>query len=126
MGLKTTKVERVGEYEPEGLQHGGNVHIRCSNCNAILMDILISRPKEPQTWKVQASCPFCPPRPDGKPESSYPVDIKGGFHAGGYGKMIDEDQDIPSTSIDYNEYLDNEIIYFYMTKASEHAVPLYN
>lgn len=112
------------DKEKVGLSNGGHTYIRCSNCEAILMDIFqtMKNAVNPNTgkvfeWKIVASCPFCG-------DKSFPVDIQGTFHPGGYGKIKhdNEDDDIPSTIAEYEDFRDG-IYYFRCVKASPDAKP---
>jgi hypothetical protein len=107
------------EREPEGLKDGGHVYIVCSNCNAYLMDIWRTRPFENDVWKIRAKCPFCR-------DKSFAVDIKGGFHAGGYGtaKKDDEDDDVLSTRVETFDIIDDTFT-FTLIKATPDAKPIY-
>lgn len=113
MKLTISKAESV---KPEGLSDGGHVLVPCSNCNAILMDIWVTRPHEPQVWRIKANCPFCN-------DTSFQTEIKGGFHAGGYGKQINEDEDIPSTTVD-NFDVEGDVFHFHLLKAKD-GQPVY-
>jgi hypothetical protein len=93
--LKRHREEDLPEVIPEGLQNGGHLYPKCSNCAALLMDIFVTRPHEPEVWKVRAECPFCG-------DCSFTIEVKGGFHMGGYGtpREEDSDDDIPSTVVE--------------------------
>jgi hypothetical protein len=106
------------ERTPQGLVDGGHVYLSCRTCNAILVDLHITRPSEPEVWKVKATCPFCG-------DCSYEREVQGGFHSGGYGKPKEDnpDDDIPSTVIDdFQE--DGETVVFIVKKANEDAKPV--
>ncbi len=84
-----------------GLEDGGHVIIKCSNCDRGLLDIFITQPRaidpatnKPFVWNMKAKCCFCG-------DHSYVKEIKGKFHLSGYGqiKEDDESQDIPETFI---------------------------
>lgn len=125
-GLKLTKDE-PREVEPRGLEDGGHVIVRCSNCNAGLLDIWRTLPHavNPRTgkvfqWKVRANCPFCGDR-------SFVTEVEGVFHVGGYGevKHDNEDDDIPSTVIQGTDVNDRTGTYdFTLVKASHVAKPI--
>lgn len=68
-------------------------------------------------WKIVASCPFCG-------DKSFPVEIEGNFHAGGYGKVKrdNEDDDVPSTIHEFEDFKD-DTYYFRCLKASPDAKP---
>lgn len=104
------------DVELEGLQDGGHIYVKCSNCRAILMDIWRTRPHETETWKVKATCPFCG-------DESFETPIQGGFHFGGYGKMINETEDIPSTIVGKFD-IDGDTFQFEILKAKD-GQPLY-
>ncbi len=111
-------VEPPRGREPEGLTDGGHIYPACSNCRAILMDIFITRPHEKDVWKVKATCPFCG-------DASFAVEVKGGFHMGGYGviKPDNEDEDIASTVVDSHQIIGDTIV-FKIMKASANAKPI--
>lgn len=58
-----------------GLEDGGHVVVRCSNCNVPLLDIWVTRPQEEYEWNVMANCGHCG-------DHSWPVSFKGGWHYG--------------------------------------------
>jgi hypothetical protein len=83
MSIEITKISKV--REPKGLEDGGHVIIKCSSCKRPLVDIWCTRPdridprtNQPFLWKFVAHCCYC----GGK---SYPTEVKGGLHIGGYG-----------------------------------------
>ncbi len=96
---------------PQGLSDGGHVHPSCSNCDALLMDIWVTRPNDPFRWKVRCNCPFCG-------DDSFTVEVRGGFHYGGYGvtKDDDADADVPSTIVETFD-IDGETYVFKIKKA---------
>ncbi len=100
------------------LQDGGHVYVSCSNCDACLMDIWITRPNETEVWNVIAECPFCG-------DKSYMVEIHGGFHPGGYGQIKEDDpeDDVASTNIG-DVVTKGDTFHFKMMKASENAKPI--
>jgi len=112
-----------------GLKDGGHVYLRCSNCNAILMDCWRTQPDaiNPRTgkvftWKIRANCPWCG-------DQSFSTEVTGVIHIGGYGvpKEDNEDDDIPSTSIDPPDFdPDTNTFTFNVLKANEHAKPVRN
>lgn len=123
MQAKVDTGERVAEKV--GLVDGGHVYIRCSNCEAILMDIWRTSPdainpltKKPFLWKIRANCPFCG-------DHSFITEVAGLIHAGGYGSPVPDDPeaDIPSTCIDTQE-VSNDTLHFTIRKANEHAKPV--
>lgn len=101
-----------------GLKDGGHVLVECSNCRAILLDVWKTRPHEAETWRLKASCPFCG-------EDSFPVEVQGGFHVGGYGEIKgdDPDSDWPSTAVDSSEINGNTFL-FRVVKATPDAKPI--
>ena len=117
--LRRVKEVEVADKSPEGLKDGGHVYPSCSNCNAILMDIWRTRPHEPEVWKVRANCPFCG-------DKSFATEVQGGFHFGGFGliKQDDEDDDIPSTTVESWD-IQGDTFVFNIRKANEHAKPVY-
>ncbi len=105
------------ERKSGGLEDGGHVLLRCSNCDAILMDIWRTRPHEPDTWKVKATCPFCG-------DCSFVQEIQGGFHIGGYGEVKEDgSDDFPSTVIEEFTCEGDTFIYI-IRKAHPDAKPL--
>jgi len=75
-----------------GAKYGGNVLLRCSNCNKPLADILITHPNkkipgtnETFSWDVRAKCCYGCKRYDDSPEYSFIETITGLYHVGGYG-----------------------------------------
>lgn len=78
--LNTKKSE---PKEAEGLRDAGHVYLKCSNCQAYLMDFWRVRPHEPEVWKVKANCPFCD-EAGIKVGGSFITEIRGGFAPAGY------------------------------------------
>lgn len=117
--LKEARSEEVPEYVPEGLRNGGHVYPRCSNCQALLMDVFITRPHESDVWKIRAKCPWCG-------DHSFIETFKGGFHPGGYGspKEDDPNDDIPSTCVDHWD-VEGDVVVFTIMKANVDAKPVY-
>lgn len=112
----------VGRSEvrrPAGLTDGGHVYLSCSDCQALLMDLWVTRPHEDEAWLYSANCPWCG-------DKSFPVEVKGGIFPAGYGTPIpgDEDNVVPSTN-----YVDVEARggrwHFKVEKASDDARPVY-
>jgi hypothetical protein len=101
-----------------GMSDGGHTYLSCSNCNAILVDIWVTRPNQPIECKVQAKCAFCGDR-------SFVKLIKGGYYHGGYGriKTDDEDTDIPSTIVE-DVISENDVFVFHTKKATPNAKPI--
>lgn len=64
-------VDLPKEIDPS-IQDGGVVLFRCSDCRAKLMEIWRTRPNEPETYYLQAKCPYCG---DHSPVTA----VKGGF-----------------------------------------------
>lgn len=118
MSGKIIKEEVVPERIPEGLRDGGHTYINCSNCRAILLDVFVTRPHEPDVWKVKATCPFCG-------DESFIHEIQGGFHAGGFGviKPDNVDDDIPSTIVSDIEI--GDCIVYRTAKANPGSKPAY-
>lgn len=113
-------VEKSVAKEAVGLKDGGHVYVRCSNCEAILMDLWKTLPKNGEKeikWKVRANCPFCG-------DKSFVHDVEGVFHKGGYGKVKEDDpnDDFPSTVIESEECVDG-VFMFKILKANENAKP---
>lgn len=119
VNLKKVREEEVEAKSPEGLRDGGHILLSCSNCNAILADVWRTRPHERDIWKVRCTCPFCG-------DKSFSVEIQGGFHLGGYGKVKADsvDDDFASTVMD-NYDIQGDTFIFTMKKASENAKPIY-
>jgi hypothetical protein len=118
----------AGPKPKEGLRDGGHVYPRCTNCNAILMDLWVNRPHETDVWKVRCNCPFCDERPESASlGGSFTVEVKGGFASGGYGvrKVDDETDEIVSTIADSWE-LEGDTFVFKVIKANKNARPLYH
>ena len=49
--------------------------LNCANCNAPLVEIMVTRPDEDINFKMQADCPHCG-------DKSFIKTFKGGFHYG--------------------------------------------
>lgn len=123
---KLTKDE-PRERELRGLEDGGHVIVRCSNCNAALLDVWKTMPNavnkrtgQPFHWQLRANCPFCEDR-------SFVVEVDGIFHVGGYGevKPDNEDDDIPSTVIQHTTVNEKTGTYdFHLARASSAAKPV--
>ena len=88
------------------------------------MDIFVTAPCE-FTWKIKANCPFCDENEKTRGlGGSDPIEVQGRIHFGGYGRMISEDEDIPSTCVDSWD-INEGAFEFKIKKASEDARPLY-
>jgi hypothetical protein len=104
--------------EPVGLQDGGHVIIRCSCCDAQLVDIWIQMPQTKQKWRGRATCPYCG-------DKSYITEWNGGFAPAGINlpNPNDPENDIPKTAIlDYGEEKDAEgrdVVLFLMKKVGD-------
>lgn len=108
-----------------GLEDGGHVYIRCSNCEAFLMDLWRTMPRageddKPMKWKLRASCPWCG-------DKSYVTEVEGVFHRGGYGKVKEDDPNDtwPSTVVDGSPECVDGIFHFNIIKENESAKPYY-
>lgn len=114
------QVSSKPDDELEGLSDGGHNLIKCSNCEAILMDVWVTRPHEPHTYKLRATCPWCN-------DKSFVVKVKGGFHQGGYGTQVGDDveETVESTSVERYELDDSGVFNFFIMKASANAKPVY-
>jgi len=115
---RKVREEEVAEKIAGNLQDGNHIYPACSNCNAILMDIWRTRPHETETWKIRATCPFCG-------DSSFVIEVQGGFHIGGYGEIKEDDaeDDIPSTVVEEFQ-CDGDTFNFTIKKANPDAKPL--
>lgn len=69
------QIDNVKILESKGLEDGGTVIVKCSNCKAPLAEFWITRPNEEFTWKVVVKCPHCG-------DKSYKTKISGGLHYG--------------------------------------------
>ena len=58
-----------------GLKDDGHVMLRCSNCNAALVDCWVTRKVDAIEWKIRAKCDHCG-------DYSFATKIKGNFHIG--------------------------------------------
>ncbi len=122
VGFSSNQVSSKSDEELEGLSDGAHNLLSCSNCNAILMDIWVTRPHETDTYKVRASCPWCNDR-------SFIMKITGGFHMGGYGTLKggdDPDETVESTLVD--EFVRDEktnVFEFKIGKATKDAKPVF-
>jgi hypothetical protein len=127
VNLKRVREEEIEDRAPAGLKDGGHVYLSCSNCRALLVDIYITRPHEPHAWKCQATCPWCKPDEDGNPETSFPVDVRGGFHVAGVAvaKADEPDEDRAKSTIVHQPDIQNDRFFFVTKKAHEHAKPVY-
>ncbi len=113
-------IQQPEERELVGLQDGGHHYLTCNNCRAYLVDVWVTNPSllDPITKTsivtiVQAAnCPFC------EQGGSYPVEIHGGFHPGGYSPLKEgEDEDtIPSTFIELPEVAEDGVVRFVVKK----------
>ena len=61
---------------PVGLKDAGHIILRCSACDAQLVDIWVQLPNSGQKWKARATCPYCF-------DKSYVSEFEGGFAQGG-------------------------------------------
>lgn len=120
MKLSRVREEDVGEKSPEGLRDDGHVLLSCSNCRAALMDVWRTRPHEPQTWKVRATCPFCG-------DKSFVREVRGGFHNGGIALSRDDepDEDKAVSTVVESFDIQGDTFLFTVKKAHPNAKPLY-
>lgn len=81
-------IQRSVPREPVGLKDGGHIIMRCSCCDAQLVDIWIQMPDAPQHWKARATCPYCG-------DKSYVVEWDGGFAQGGIAVPNPNDEQNP-------------------------------
>jgi hypothetical protein len=125
--LKKVREEEVADRPLAGLKDGGHVYLSCSNCRAMLVDLFVTRPREPQTWKCQATCPWCPPDKAGRPETSFVVDVKGGFHVAGIAvaKVDEPDEDRARSTVVHQSDIQSDRFLFTVNKAHEHAKPVF-
>ena len=96
-----------------------HTYLSCSNCNAILADLVKTVADESIKWKFRAKCPFCG-------DKSYVKELTGIFAVGGVGRPKPDDptDDIPSTAWDNQETIDG-ITWLTMVKARANAQPQY-
>lgn len=104
------------------LADGGHSYLSCSDCNAWLVDVWVTRPNEEMVWKLQAECPFCGDR-------SFVTELKGGFHYGGAYTPNPEDPDdqFLSTRIETADLVtqnNDTIVLFKVIKAEPDAKPI--
>lgn len=92
--------------------------IRCGGCHAALMHLMVTRPHEPETWRVRATCPWCG-------AGSFEHEVRGGFDPGGCGtpKEDDPSDDVPSTLVEDWD-AEGGVVVFNVAKASRHARPI--
>lgn len=104
--------------EKRRLVDGGHIYVQCSNCSAVLLDIFRTRPDAPTVSRLKALCPFCG-------DASFAVEVRGGFHIGGYGRPNPDnpEDDYPSTVVDPPDEVDGLFI-FPVKKASPDAKPV--
>lgn len=62
----------------------GHTYIKCSNCDAPLVDIWVVDKDFPVTWKLKANCPHCG-------DHSFLYEIKGRYYYGPGYKNMDKD-----------------------------------
>jgi hypothetical protein len=103
--------------ELDGVEDGGHVVLRCSNCGAGLLDVFVTSPREGGlVWKMRANCPFCE-EAGLSCGGSYVTEVLGGFHVGGYARVKEDDasDDRPSTN-HVGEELDGDTWVFSVEK----------
>jgi hypothetical protein len=122
MQSKPNKLKRVREEAatvtvPHNLVDGGHVLLSCSNCDAILADLYLTKPNVPR-FNYKANCPFCG-------DTSFVKDVAGVGHMGGYGKVKEdnEDDDVASTLFDGFEIVD-DVVVLKIRKATPDAKPI--
>lgn len=118
--LRKEREEEVPDRPAEGLSDGGHVYLKCSNCKALLVDVYRTRPHEPETWTLQASCPFCGSK-------SFKTEVRGGFHIGGIAtspKGEPEEDKHVSTIVEPAD-IQGDQFFFPVKKAHENARPVY-
>lgn len=76
MALKKLREEYVEDKEITGeVVDGQKKLLKCSNCNEKLVELWVVRPKDPDVYRVSATCPFCK-------DKSFAVTIEGGYMVG--------------------------------------------
>lgn len=95
----------------EGLKDGGHVYLRCAYCSALLVDIWVTSPQDPEVWNAKAeNCPFC--ERAGEQGGSDPETFQGGFHFGGFERDTEDPEDgIPSTFVDSTRFEGDAILF---------------
>ncbi len=103
-----------------GVEDGGHVLLSCSSCNRKLVDVFVTNPHakhpltgEPFCWSLRATCCFCG-------DKSFPVEVKGLFHKGGWGEIKRDDvtEDVPQTKISHEEIAEDGVsVTFFTIKA---------
>lgn len=117
--LVATKARSKSDDELEGLSDGKHNLISCSNCNALLLDIWVTRPHETHTYKIRAICPWCG-------DHSYVTKVTGGFHFGGCGTQKSQDPDdcVESTCVG-DQTTNGDVFEFLVLKANKNAKPIF-
>ena len=111
-------IQQAVPREPIGLQDGGHVILRCSACNAQLLDVWIQMPQTGQKWRGRALCPYCG-------DKSYIQEWSGGFAPGGIAipNPDDPENDWEKTRlVDFSDEKDaegNDVIVFHVKKVGD-------
>lgn len=102
----------------QALQDGGHTYLSCSDCQAWLYEIWITRPGEQSSWKVKATCPYCG-------DGSFVEEIKGGFHHGpAYTQNPDDPDDQKLATVLERVEQESDLFIFHLKKASSSGKPI--
>jgi len=111
-----TKKELDKKIDPL-LEDGGEVTLKCSNCDKPLVVVWRTRPNEKIgrqdiVWTLQAQCCYCG-------DKSFKKEIKGGFHYKGYDKPHpngNPEDVIPIVNVSYPD-TSGDVVLFITEKA---------
>jgi hypothetical protein len=93
---------------------GKLITLKCSNCDKSLCCVKLVRPDlKDIVWKVKATCPYCKPKKDGSPETSFTEIVEGVYYVGGHAvtNPADEEDVIMVTTI-VDTKIKDEVITF--------------
>ncbi len=112
--------------EAQVLKDGGHIYPTCSNCDAILLDIWVTKPNaiDPRTskpfeWKFMVNCPFCG-------DHSFLTEVTGAFHIGGYGITLPDGEPGEASTKMATFAEDGDVTKVVVTKASNDARAFHN
>jgi hypothetical protein len=109
--------------------NGPHLYPSCTNCRAILADVWLTNPDDPEVWNVKAeNCPFCDENPRTRGlGGSDPVTFRGGFYLGGYERTKEEDPEDghPSTVVESSEP-DGDLVRLRIARGAPGSRPYYH
>lgn len=99
-----------------------HIYLTCSNCNAGLVDIVLTVPNPELACMVQASCPWCG-------DESFQKEVPGAFARDGFTEPKEGEEDDPDayweSTVIAEEEMREDVLYFTTVKAKPNARPVH-